>query len=93
MRELTYEEFCKQPLQYTRGFVTEVVAMRMYRNEDLGIQKEVITRRKGRDIHSGWHDGKVHLFLDGVEGEHANSACLYEAYMRKVCGIKEEASE
>lgn len=94
MRELTYEEFCAQPLTYTIGMVGDWGAQRLYRNEQLGIQKEVFTKRKRfGDIYSGWRKAKVHLFLDGVEGEHANSACLYEAYMRKVCGIKEEASE
>lgn len=87
---LTYEEFCEQPMEYVSGISFDWGASRMYRNNELGIQKEVITKRiRNDDIYSGWHEPEVYLFLDGVEGEYANSACLYEAYMRKVCGVEE----
>ena len=87
---LTYEEFCEQPMEYVAGISFDWGASRMYRNNELGIQREVITKRiRNDDIYSGWYDPKEYLFLDGVEGEHANLACLYEAYMRKVCGVEE----
>ncbi len=85
--ELTYEEFCQQPMQYTLGMSGDAGAQRMYRNEALGIQRELYTkRRRHGDIYSGWHDGEVTYFLDGDPREFKNVAELYVAYMEKVCG-------
>ena len=89
MTPLTYEEFCQQPLNYTAGYTTDSMALRIYRNNDLGIQQEVVTRRKATgDIYSGWRVGKDYWYLDGDDEEYVNAACLYEAWMRKVEGKK-----
>ena len=93
MSDLTYEEFCALPLTYTRGMTSAWGAHRMYRNEDLGIQKEVVTARKRYDdIYSGWEYGKASFYLDNDPREFANSAELYEAWMRSVCGMQEVES-
>lgn len=87
MTPLTYEEFCQQPLTYRSGYTTDGLALRVYRNDELGIQQEVVTKRKKYgDIHSGWRSGEVFWYLDGDDEEYVNAACLYEAWMRKVEG-------
>lgn len=87
MSELTFEEFCQQPLTYHMGMSGDWGAQRMYRNNELGIQREVHTKRKRYgDIYSGWHNGEVSYFLDGDPNEYKCAAELYVAWMAKVCG-------
>lgn len=90
--ELTFEEFGKYPLQYTIGMVGDEGARRMYRNEELGLQKEVHTKRlvKG-DIYSGWHEGQVTYFLDGDDRQFDTVDQLYVGYMEHACGVRGEA--
>jgi hypothetical protein len=84
--ELTYEEFTAMPMQYTIGFSGDSGAHRMYRNEQLGIQKETTTKRKRfGDIYSGWKDPENFFYIDGDPREFHNAADCYEAYMRIVC--------
>lgn len=84
---LTYEEFCKAPMQYTLGMTGDWGAQRMYRNNVLGIQKEVVTERTHYgDPYGGWKDGTVAYFMDRDPREFANVAELYEAWMARVCG-------
>lgn len=90
MNELTYEEFCKQPLRYTLGITGDWGAHRKYRNDELGIQKETVTRRKRHgDIYSGWRTGKSYYYLDDDDREFKNIAELYVAWMARVCGVDE----
>jgi len=89
MIELTFEEFCERPLQYCLGMTGDTGAKRLYRNEDLKIQKEVHTKLKRRgDIYSGWKEPQIAYFLDGDSREFTTVDQLYVAYMEKVCGIK-----
>lgn len=89
MTPLTYEEFCWHTLDYISGYTTDKLALRVYRNEKLGIQQEVVTKqKKAGDIYSGWRKGEMFWYLDGDDEEYANPACLYEAWMRKVTGEK-----
>lgn len=91
MTELTYEEFCAVPLDYRMGLIGEGGAQRLYRSEELRIQKEVYTPRLTYgDIYGGWGEPSVVFFMDGDPREFRNGAELYEAWMRKVCGIQEE---
>lgn len=86
--ELTYEEFLQQPLRYAMGMRFDWGAHRVYRNDALGIQKEVVTKQKVKgDIYSGWKDPDVALYLDGDKREFKTSDQLYVAYMEKVCGV------
>ena len=65
MIELTFEEFCALPTIYCTGYQADWGAHRMYRNEPIGLQVEVVTKRKKRgDIYSGWRDGKMFFYLD-----------------------------
>ncbi len=90
--ELTYEEFCQLPLIYTLGLRFDWGATRMYRNEQIGLQVEVVTKQMVRgDIYSGWHPEKRAYFLDNDEREFATIDQVYVAYMEKVCGIKGES--
>ena len=90
MKELTYEEFCEQPFTYTMGMKFNWGAHRMFRNDELGIQWEIITHRKRYgDIYSGWRKGKVFYFIDDDPREFDNIAELYVAWMARVCGVEE----
>ena len=87
-QELTFEEFCALPLQYTLGFSGDDGAQRMYRNEDIGLQKEVHTKRKRHgDIYGGWRDPVVAYFLDGDDRKFDTSDQVYVAYMEIICGV------
>ncbi len=87
MSELTFEEFCQQPFNYVLGMTGDAGAHRMYRNDDLGIQKEVSAKRtRHGDIYSGWRDTEVYFFLDGDPAEYRCAAEVYVAWMAKVCG-------
>lgn len=90
--ELTYEEFCTKPLQYTQGMTFDWGAMRLHRNEELGIQKETVTKRKRKgDIYSGWREPSIAFFLDGDERQFDTPDQLYVAYMEKACGVEVQA--
>ena len=88
-RELTFEEFTSQPLQYIFGMSGDLCAARRYINEDLGIVKEVVTKcKRAGDIYGGWKKPEVCFFMtdDPLNVWYPNVAMLYEAYMRRVCG-------
>jgi hypothetical protein len=90
MNELTFEEFCQVPLTYHLGMTGDWGAQRAYRNNELGIQREMYTKRKRHgDIYSGWKEPEVSYFLDGDPREFKSSAELYEAWMAKVCGVEQ----
>lgn len=90
MKELTFEEFCNLPLQYTLGMTFDWGAQRMHRNDDIGLQVETVTKRKKwGDIYSGWQDQKRSFFLDGDNRQFDTIDQVYVAYMEKVCGIGE----
>lgn len=87
--ELTFEEFTAMPMQYIFGLTHDKYAARRYINEDLGIVKEVVTKRKrAGDPYGGWKEPEVCFFMtdDPKDVWYPNVAMLYEAYMRKVCG-------
>lgn len=89
--ELTFEEFCQLPMQYTLGMSGDYGAHRLHRNEAAGIQKETFTRRKRQgDIYSGWAESNITYFMDGDERQFETTDALYVAWMEKVCGIKEK---
>lgn len=88
MKELTFEEFCEIPMRHTMGISFDWGSLRMYRNEELGIQKDVVTKRKRKgDIYSGWKDAQVSFLLDSDKREFKTVDQLYVAYMEKVCGV------
>ncbi len=88
--ELTFEEFCSLPFEYTFGMNGDVYAARLYKNEEHGLVKEVVTYRKTPgDIYGGWKKPKVGYYMsdDPKDVWYHNGAQLYEAYMHKVCGV------
>jgi len=92
MTELTYEEFCALPMQYTMGMSTASGAHRMYRNEQVKLQQEIHTNRERYDDpYGGWKEQTVTFFLDGDARQFDTLEDVYVAYMEKACGIKEEA--
>jgi len=81
---MTREDFEKQQLQYISGMSGAWGAHRVYRNNQLGIQREVVTKRKHHDdIYSGWKNGDVSYFLDGDKREFKTVDALYEAWSQK----------
>lgn len=94
MTELTFEEFGQQPLTYTLGTAGDWGAHRAFRNDDLGIQKEVVTKRKRYgDIYGGWENGEVYYYVDSDPREFRSTADLYVAWMEKVCGMPQGSGE
>lgn len=90
MKELTFEEFCELPLQYTFGLTFDWGAHRIHRNYDIGLQIETVTKRKKfGDIYSGWQDQKRYFFLAGDDRQFDTIDQVYVAYMEKVCEIEE----
>lgn len=88
MKELTFEEFCELPMQYTMGTTGDWGAHRMYRNEDAKLQKEVVTKRKRHgDLYGGWKDGEAYYYLDGDPNTYRTPDQVYVAYMERVCGV------
>ena len=86
--ELTFEEFCHVPLTYTIGWSGDGGAQRMYRNEKLGIQKEVYTKRLvNGDVYSGWGKVDVYYYLDHDERQFRTIEDLYVGYMEHACGV------
>ena len=86
MNELTFDEFCQLPMLYMGGIAYETGAQRMYRNNDCGIQKEIITKRNAHTME--WHEGKAYYFVDGDQREFSTIDQWYVAYMEKVCGVR-----
>lgn len=87
MKELTFEEFCHLTMTYTTGISYETGAQRMYRNNEHGIQMEILTKRNVRTLE--WYEGKSFYFVDGDPREFTTLDQCYVAYMEKVCGVKE----
>jgi hypothetical protein len=86
MTELTFEEFCELPLQYTFGIMFDNSAQRLYRNDKHKLQKEVYTDRNKRT--GEWGLGKAYWFLDFNEGSYESVDQVYVAYMEYVCKEK-----
>jgi len=94
MEELTFEEFCSVPLIYCNGYQADWGAHRLYRNDQVGLQIEVITKRKKKgDIYSGWKKQKNFYYLDADERAGLNHCYntidqAYVSYMEYACGLK-----
>lgn len=94
MEELTFEEFCALPFKYCLGFQADWGAQRMYRNEQVGLQIEIITKRKKKgDIYSGWKPEERFFYLDADEKAGLNHCYntidqAYVSYMEYACGLK-----
>ena len=85
MKELTFEEFSEKPLKYTLGMSFDDGASRMYRNDEIGLQVEVHTKRNPRTLE--WGRGSVYWLLDNDKREFRSCDQAYVAYMEKVCGV------
>lgn len=84
---LTFDEFRKLSLEYSMGINSDDGASRLYRNNEHGIQKEVHTKRKRKgDIYSGWEEGEIYYFLDGVDKEFLTIDDLYKGYVERENG-------
>ena len=82
-------------MQYVYGMSGDFYAARRYIDADLGVVKEVVTKRKRPgDIYGGWKEPELCFYLvdDPQDVWYPNVALLYEAYMRKICGVPEEST-
>jgi hypothetical protein len=87
--ELTFEEFCNLPVPYVMGMTFDCGAIRIYRNKDIGLQIEIITKRKIKaDIYSEWKPEQRYYFLDNDANQYRTLDQVYVAYMENVCGVK-----
>ena len=86
MTELTFEEFCRLPLEYRTGITFDTGAGRLYRNDKHGLQVEVHTNRNKRT--GAWGKEKRYYFVDGDPRQFEAIDQCYVAYMEKVCGVK-----
>lgn len=85
-RELTYEEFCALPFEYVFGMHGDLYAVRLYRNIEYGLQRQLHTPRSNGE----WGTGVWSYFLDRDAREFANVAEQYMAYMEKVCEVSND---
>ncbi len=75
------------PLAYVFGMTFDWGAHRVHRNDECGVQKEVVTKRKRHgDYYGGWESGEVYFYLDRDERQFRTVDQLYVAYMERVCG-------
>jgi hypothetical protein len=81
LKKLTLEEFKNLPFKYRTGMRSDTRAHRAYRNDEYGLQKEVITKYNKKKME--WGVGKVHYFIDGDPKEYLTVEEYYEAYVRK----------
>ena len=88
MVELTFQEFCELPMQYTMGLRLEKSARRMFRNNEVGLQKEIVTPYN--PITETWGIGRTYYFLDDDKRCFDAVDQVYVAYMEKVCGVKND---
>lgn len=86
MNELTFEEFCELPMQYTMGLRLEKSARRMFRVNCIGLQKEIVTPYNPKT--DKWGVGRTYYFLDNDKRCFDSVDQVYVAYMEKVCGVK-----
>lgn len=86
--ELTYEEFCATPLEYTFGIRYVDGATRIHANSDIGLTRQIWTPQ---DKFGNWGEQKATYFIDGGdENGYENPAIAYEVYMSLVCGVKHD---
>lgn len=86
MKELTFDEFCELPMQYTWGLSLETGAFRQYSNSQTGVARETYTPRNPDT--GKWGKTKVWYYFKGNKEIYKTSDQIYLAYMEKVCGIK-----
>ncbi|GAB3773791.1 hypothetical protein GCM10028796_46910 [Ramlibacter monticola] len=87
MGELTYEEFCAQPMKPGMHLTLESKGILTAFNEELGISREVVTPR---NKFGEWGTGVVSFYLRDDPREFRNSATLYVAWMHLICGVPED---
>lgn len=85
MKELTYEEFCALPMQYTWGLSLETGAFRQHSNLQIGLIREMYTPRNPDT--GKWGKGKIWFCLKGRKEIYKTPDQVYVAYMEKVCGV------
>lgn len=74
---ISFAEFQALPLAYQGGYSAEDHAHRAYRNDEHGLQVEIVTARKRN---GEWHNGQRYYYLDGDEREYETAAACYNAY-------------
>ena len=77
---ISFAEFTELPLTYVHGMQGSKGAHRVYRNDDVGLQVEVVTAKTKS---GGWAKGQRYYFLDGDERQFETALDCYNAYRGK----------
>ena len=85
MKQLTFEEFCSQPMQLVLHLSAEKEHYLHRHAPTVGVSKIVITRVKKT---GGFGKSYVTYILKGDERVFKEADQVYLAYMEKVCGVK-----
>lgn len=80
-KRLTFDEFKALPFKYKTGVRYEKSAHRAYRNDEYGLQKELITRFNSKT--NEWKEGKLYYFIDGDPNEYTDINLFYGAFLYK----------
>jgi len=88
--ELTFEEFCSQPMQLVMHISGEKEHYLHRHNADVGVGKIVITR-VGK--YGGFGKSYTTFHLKDDTRVFTTADQVYLAYMEKVCGIKPTGEE
>lgn len=80
---ISFAEFINLTLNYMQGECSETYGHRIYRNEEHGLQVEIVTARKEN---GDWHKGQRYYYLDGDEQEYENAEDCYNAYRQRRWG-------
>jgi hypothetical protein len=74
---ISFAEFVNLPMTYCQGMSGDWGGHRVYRNNEHGLQMEVVTARtKG----GTWKKGQHYYYLDGNDREFETAAACYQAY-------------
>ena len=85
MKELTFEEFCEQPLELVMHISAEKEHYLHRHAKSVGVSKIVITRvKKG----GGFGKSYTTYFLKNDDRVFTEPDQVYLAYMERVCGIE-----
>lgn len=85
MKELTFEEFCSQPMQLVMHISAEKGHYLHRHAPTVGVSKIVITRVKK---HGGFGKSYSTYHLQDDKQVFTTADQVYLAYMERVCGVK-----
>ena len=88
LEELTFEEFCQIPMEYSYGYSTETEGYRVHKDKSgkFGLVRMTFTKRNPRTCE--WGNGITDYKLTFDDRYFRTPDQLYVAYMEYACNIK-----